>query len=88
MFQPYTIYVCHLMRRGIRFRNHNERVLEYRILAVNYLLQNININRRIIYYIALKHYRFNYNHKRNKHTGNAVTFTQTCLLIALHLFPG
>ena len=43
-------YVCHLMRRGIRFRNHIERVLKYRTLVVNYLLLNTNINRRISFF--------------------------------------
>ena len=35
-------YVCHLMRRGIRLRNHIERVLKCRNLVVNHLLLNIN----------------------------------------------
>ena len=29
-------YVCHLTRRGIRLRNHIERVLKYRTLVVDY----------------------------------------------------
>ena len=54
-------YVCHLMRRGIRFRNHIERVLKYRTLVVNYLLLNININRRIYFNIDYIHDSFKVN---------------------------
>ena len=42
-------YVCHLTKRGIRLRNHIERVLKYRTLVVNYLLLDININRRTFF---------------------------------------